>query len=78
MKYQFMLIFNELFLSYQHLIKKNVISFYDIFEKHPWLSGKSTQLIIGEIAGSIPAGCNFFSNIRTKKSIISIIRLLNT
>ena len=26
--------------------------------RHPWLSGQSTQLIIGQFAGSIPAGCN--------------------
>lgn len=24
---------------------------------HPWLNGESAQLIIGELAGSTPAGC---------------------
>lgn len=33
---------------------------------HPWLNGESAQLIIGELAGSTPAGCKILIQIYKK------------
>lgn len=33
---------------------------------HPWLNGESAQLIIGELAGSTPAGCKILIQISKK------------